>query len=185
MPLRRRPGSSRGAGGTRPGARRVQGHAPPAAAVLLAVLSAGCAASGPGSPGPVGLPAVRAASSTRADQRRADSGPAPTGTVTVQGVVERGVEPGCLVLRAGGKSYTLLQGADATPREGVHCPVPVEVEAKLLPAWPATASRALCCGWSASAEPDRPAGGPGDRADRPGVAGYAQRTARAAAPCRL
>jgi hypothetical protein len=47
-------------------------------------------------------------------------------------VVEHGVEPGCLVLRAGGRSYTLLQGTNATPTTGVPLSVPVEVEATVL-----------------------------------------------------
>jgi hypothetical protein len=52
--------------------------------------------------------------------------------VTLKGVVQRGVEPGCLVLTASGKSYTLLQGADATPATGVPLSVPVEVVATPL-----------------------------------------------------
>ena len=50
----------------------------------------------------------------------------------VTGVVEHGVERGCLVLRSRGKSYTLLQGADATPATGVPLAVPVKVEGTVL-----------------------------------------------------
>jgi hypothetical protein len=99
-----------------------------AAAVLLAVLASGCATSGSGSGSSgSGSPPSSAPSTTAPTSAAPTSGPAPTGTVTVQGVVERGVEPGCLVLHGGGKSYTLLQGADATPATGIPVAVPVEV----------------------------------------------------------
>jgi len=104
-----------------------------AAALLLAVLSAGCAASGPGSGSGSRRPTSAPASSPAPTTSLPDPPPEPTGTVRLKGLVERGVDPGCLVLRAGGKSYTLLQGADATPARGVPLSVPVEVEAKLLP----------------------------------------------------
>jgi hypothetical protein len=103
-----------------------------AAALLLAVLSAGCATSGPGSAPGSGRPTSAPASSPAPTTSLPDPPPEPTGPVRLKGVVERGVEPGCLVLRAGGKSYTLLQGADATPAKGVPLSVPVEVEATLL-----------------------------------------------------
>jgi len=103
-----------------------------AAALLLAVLSAGCATSGPGSAPGSGRPTSAPASSPAPTTSLPDPPPEPTGTVRLKGVVERGVEPGCVVLRAGGKSYTLLQGADATPARGVPLSVPVEVEATLL-----------------------------------------------------
>jgi hypothetical protein len=53
--------------------------------------------------------------------------PEPTGTLTLTGVVERGVEPGCLVLRAGGRSYTLLGRTGSSPATGVPLSVPVKV----------------------------------------------------------
>ncbi len=58
-----------------------------AAAVLFALLAAGCANPGPGS-----APAATSAAPTSAAPTEE-----PTGgpTVTVDGVVERGVEPGC------------------------------------------------------------------------------------------
>ena len=75
-----------------------------AAAVLLALLATGCADPGSGAPPPAPAPATG-------------------GSLTVDGVVEKGVEPGCLVLRAGAKSY-LLQGAQAS---GAPLAVPVRV----------------------------------------------------------
>ena len=104
-----------------------------AAALLLAVLSAGCATSGAGSASGSGGGTTSAPTSSPAPTTSLpDPPPEPTGPVRLKGVVERGVEPGCLVLRAGGRSYTLLQGADATPAKGVPLSVPVEVEATLL-----------------------------------------------------
>lgn len=90
-----------------------------AAAVLLALLAAGCANPGSGSGAPPPPPASTSAA------------PAPTpsgGTLTVDGVVERGVEPGCLVLRAGARSY-LLQGAQAS---AAPVAVPVRVTGELV-----------------------------------------------------
>jgi hypothetical protein len=53
--------------------------------------------------------------------------PEPTGTLTLTGVVERGVELGWLVLRASGKSYTLLGRSGSRPATGVPLSVPVKV----------------------------------------------------------
>jgi hypothetical protein len=90
-------------------------------AVLLALLAAGCASTGTGSNAPpptTGAPTV------------APTGAPTTGgaQVTVDGVIERGVEPGCLVLRTGTKSY-LLQGAQAS---GAPVAVPVRVTGELV-----------------------------------------------------
>lgn len=88
-----------------------------AAAVLLALLAAGCANPGSGSGSPA--PAPTSAAPT----------PAPTdGRLTVDGVVEKGVEPGCLVLRAGSRSY-LLQGVQAS---AAPTAVPVRVTGELV-----------------------------------------------------
>ena len=57
--------------------------------------------------------------------------PEPTGTLTLTGVAERGVEPGCVVLRAGGQSYTLLGRTGAGPATGVPLSVPVKVVASV------------------------------------------------------
>jgi hypothetical protein len=93
-----------------------------AAAVLLALLAAGCAGTGSGSaaPPPPTNPPTSAAPTA-----------APTtggGRVTVDGVIERGVEPGCMVLRTGTKSY-LLQGAQAS---SAPVAVPVRVTGELV-----------------------------------------------------
>jgi hypothetical protein len=97
-----------------------------AAAVLLAMLAAGCATtgSGSGSPPPPAPTSTAATSTVPAPVPQPTSGP----TVTVDGVVEHGVEPGCLVLRAGSKSY-LLQGVQAS---SAPIAVPVRVRGELV-----------------------------------------------------
>jgi hypothetical protein len=97
-----------------------------AAAVLFALLglAAGCATagSGTGGGGPVTPPA---ASSTAA--------PSPTGaSITVDGTVERGVEPGCLVLKAGTKRYLLLRTDGGLNAQNVPVAVPVRVHGRLV-----------------------------------------------------
>lgn len=102
-----------------------------AAAVLFALLAAGCATTGSGSGAP---PPTTSAPTTSAPTASAPTAGAPTtsppgaASLTVDGVIEKGVEPGCLVLRAGPKSY-LLQGAEAT---GAPVAVPVRVTGELL-----------------------------------------------------
>jgi hypothetical protein len=93
-----------------------------AAAVLLALLAAGCAnpGSGSGSGSGSGNPPATTTAPT--------SAPPTAGSVTVDGVVEKGVEPGCLVLRAGGRSY-LLQGVRAA---AAPTAVPVRVTGELV-----------------------------------------------------
>jgi hypothetical protein len=104
-----------------------------AAALVLAssaLLAAGCGTSGTGSGGGPG------SGSGGAPPPATTTAPAPTSaapptdgpTVTVDGVVERGVEPGCLVLRAGTESY-LLQGAKAS---SAPVAVPVRVSGQIL-----------------------------------------------------
>jgi hypothetical protein len=94
-----------------------------AAAVLFVLLAAGCASSGSGA----GAPPTSAAPPPSA------SSPAPSGgTVTVDGVVRHGVEPGCLVLRAGATSYLLLNGDGSTSATGVPIAVPVRVSGRIL-----------------------------------------------------
>ena len=83
-------------------------------ALAVALTAAGCArADDPGAPpaGPSAPASTAPASSPPAGTAPASSAP---GAITVDGVVEKGVEPGCLVLRAGGRSYT-LQGATDVP----------------------------------------------------------------------
>jgi hypothetical protein len=94
-----------------------------AAAVLLALLAAGCANPGSG-PGSAATTVPSSTGSAPVPSPPPTDGP----TVTVDGVVEHGVEPGCLVLRAGAKSY-LLQGAEAS---GAPVAVPVRVSGELV-----------------------------------------------------
>ncbi|HST67053.1 MAG TPA: hypothetical protein VLM05_17880 [Mycobacteriales bacterium] len=95
-----------------------------AAAVLLGLLAAGCADAGSGSGGPPPPPPVATSTPPHPQPQ-----PLPTeGPITVDGVVEKGVEPGCLVLKAGTKSY-LLQGAQAS---SAPLAVPVRVSGELV-----------------------------------------------------
>lgn len=97
-----------------------------AAAVLLALLAAGCATTEPGSDAPPPAPASTLPTFTVPAPQPV---PPPTGgPVTVDGVVEKGVEPGCLVLRTGTRSY-LLQGARAS---SAPVAVPVRVTGELV-----------------------------------------------------
>ena len=94
--------------------------------LAAALLAAGCADPGSGSGSGSGAapppPTITAPAPTSAAPPTA--GP----TVTVDGVVEKGVEPGCLVLKAGRTSY-LLQGAAAS---SAPVAVPVRVSGQLL-----------------------------------------------------
>jgi hypothetical protein len=82
-----------------------------AAALVLAsaALLAGCATTGSGSGGATTPPPA----TTPATTAPAPSTDPTSGAVTVDGVVEKGVEPGCLVLKTGSQNY-LLQGAQAS-----------------------------------------------------------------------
>jgi hypothetical protein len=96
-----------------------------AAAVLLVLLglATGCATAGSGAGAPPTSPAPSPPTPS----------PAPSGgTLTVDGVVQRGVEPGCLVLRAGTKSYLLVKGDGSTSATGVPVAVPVRVRGQIL-----------------------------------------------------
>jgi hypothetical protein len=50
----------------------------------------------------------------------------------VDGVVRRGVEPGCFVLRAGTKSYLLLRTDGGEGAQNVPVAVPVRVTGRVL-----------------------------------------------------
>ena len=50
----------------------------------------------------------------------------------MDGVVEHGVEPGCLVLRTGSKSYLLLRGDGSEAAENVPVAVPVRVRGEVI-----------------------------------------------------
>ena len=91
--------------------------------LLLGLVAAGCAwaASGTG-----GGPATPSAPGSTA-------APSPTGSsVTVDGVVEHGVEPGCLVLKAGSRSYLLLSTDGGIGATNVPVAVPVRVRGELV-----------------------------------------------------
>ena len=90
----------------------------------LGLVASGCATAGSGAGG--GGPATPPAPSGTA-------APSPTGSsITVDGVVEHGVEPGCLVLKAGSKSYLLLGSDGGTGAQNVPVAVPVRVRGRLL-----------------------------------------------------
>ncbi len=52
-------------------------------------------------------------------------------TVQLDGVAERGVEPGCVVFHAAGKQYVLV-GAGGTTLSGVPMQVPIRIRAAVL-----------------------------------------------------
>jgi hypothetical protein len=104
-------------------------------AAAAALLAAGCATSGTGSgsgagsssgSGSAGAPPP--ATTTTAPAPTSAAPPTDGPTVTVDGVVERGVEPGCLVLRAGSESY-LLEGPQASK---APVAVPIRVSGEIL-----------------------------------------------------
>jgi hypothetical protein len=103
-----------------------------AAALALAasaLLAAGCADPGTGPGSGSGSGAAPPPATTTTAPAPTSAGPPTAGpTVTVDGVVEKGVEPGCLVLKAGSTSY-LLQGAEAS---SAPVAVPVRVSGQLL-----------------------------------------------------
>jgi hypothetical protein len=104
------------------------------AAVLLA--ACGNATDQTGSD-PTGQATTAAPSSSPSSAARGNGGtvkPGPTGipvgsprAVTIDGVIEAGVEPGCKVLTAGNTRYLILGGGD------VPLGVPVRVEGTLQP----------------------------------------------------
>jgi hypothetical protein len=115
-----------------------------AAGAALLLAACGNAVVRPGS-GSTGQPTVGVPTSTPSSSRSADPMPVPSGSggsfhpgptgipvgspraVTIDGVIEAGVEPGCRVLTAGNTSYLILGGDD------VPMGVPVRVEGTLQP----------------------------------------------------
>lgn len=108
-------------------------------AVAAVLMLSGCGDPIPTEPGGGGGAPSTAAPSTAAPSTVAPSSPPPTARptkpvdptasgrpITVDGVVETGVEPGCKVLTAGGKQYQVL-GND------VPVGVPVRVTGVLQP----------------------------------------------------
>jgi hypothetical protein len=59
-------------------------------------------------------------------------GPSESGSITVDGIVEHGVEPGCLVLRTGSKSYLLLRSDGGEAAENVPVAVPIRVRGDVI-----------------------------------------------------
>jgi hypothetical protein len=101
-----------------------------AAAVLFVLLglATGCASAGSGSAGGPSGPPPTPVSSTATP----DPGPGESGSITVDGVVERGVEPGCLVLRTGSTSYLLLRSDGGEAAENVPVAVPIRVRGDVI-----------------------------------------------------
>jgi hypothetical protein len=100
-----------------------------AAAVLFVLLATGCATAGSGSGGGA------APSGPTATAASASPPPGPTGSgssITLDGVVEHGVEPGCLVLRSGSTSYLLLRSDGGEAAENVPVAVPVRVRGDVI-----------------------------------------------------
>ena len=97
--------------------------------LLLGLVAAGCATAGSGSGGGTAGPSGPSAATSTAAPR-----PEPTesGSITVDGVVEHGVEPGCLVLRTGSKSYLLLRSDGGEAAENVPVAVPVRVHGDVI-----------------------------------------------------
>jgi hypothetical protein len=101
-----------------------------AAAVLFVLLglATGCAGAGSGSAGrPSGRPPTPVSSTTTPAP-----GPGESGSIIVDGVVERGVEPGCLVLRTGSTSYLLLRSDGGEAAENVPVAVPIRVRGDVI-----------------------------------------------------
>ena len=109
-----------------------------ALSALLVAVAALLAACGnvtvqPGS-GSTGRPTAGAPSTSPSHPRGGSFHPGPTGipvgspkAVTIDGIIEAGVEPGCKVLTAGNTHFLILGGGD------VPMGVPVRVEGTLQP----------------------------------------------------
>lgn len=99
--------------------------------VLLGLAGTGCAAAGSGSAG--GGSTATTGPPTHTGSSAAPT-PVPTesGSITVDGIAERGVEPGCLVLRTGSKSYLLLRSDGGEAAENVPVAVPIRVHGDVI-----------------------------------------------------
>jgi hypothetical protein len=97
-------------------------------------------ASGTGGPTATTLPTATPTSTPRSTPRPTGSRstgtarpvPRPSGSIAVDGVVQRGVEPGCFVLRAGAKSYLLLRTDGGEGAQDVPVAVPVRVTGRVV-----------------------------------------------------
>jgi len=100
--------------------------------VLLGLVGTGCAAAGSGSAG--GGSTATTGPPAPAGSSAAPTPPVPTGSgsITVDGIAERGVEPGCLVLRTGSKSYLLLRSDGGEAAENVPVAVPIRVHGDVI-----------------------------------------------------
>lgn len=97
--------------------------------VLLGLVATGCANAGSGTGGgPTGTSAPPTPISSAAPV----PGPSESGSITVDGIVEHGVEPGCLVLRTGSKSYLLLRSDGGEAAENVPVAVPIRVRGDVI-----------------------------------------------------
>src|SRR5262245_49843760 len=89
-------------------------------AIVAALLVAGCAnTAGTGGSPSGGSPPGGSMSPSLPPS----GGPASTAEMTLTGVVEEGVEHGCLVMNSGGKTYQLVGGDPAVVRAGAHLTV--------------------------------------------------------------
>lgn len=107
----------------------------PAAAGVLMLAGCGDPATEPGGPGvpPVapsstGVPSGSAPGPTKPVPPDQTGAPTESGRpITVEGIVETGVEPNCKILTGGGGRYLILGGKD------VPLGVPVRIEGVLMP----------------------------------------------------
>jgi hypothetical protein len=96
--------------------------------VLLGLVATGCADAGSGTAGgPTGTSAP-----TPTTSAAPVPGPIESGSITVDGIVEHGVEPGCLVLRTASKSYLLLRSDGGEAAENVPVAVPIRVRGDVI-----------------------------------------------------
>ncbi|GIF16119.1 hypothetical protein [Actinoplanes teichomyceticus] len=81
-------------------------------AALLLLLAAGCASrpddTGPATPGAAPSAAVTGTTPSAVPEATRTTGKPAAGSTTVTGTVASGVEPGCLILRAGKTTHLLI-----------------------------------------------------------------------------
>src|SRR5207253_9287454 len=92
--------------------------------LLLSALLTGCAGSpSGGSAGSTPSPGGSVSPSSSPVPSPSSSGPGASGEMTLTGTVEKGVEAGCLLMRAGDKLYLLVGGDRAVVKEGARLTV--------------------------------------------------------------
>ena len=100
---------------------------------VLLGLATGCADAGSGGAGGAGGTRPSAPPTPISSvARTTPPAPSESGSITVDGVVEHGVAPGCLVLRTGSKSYLLLRSDGGEAAENVPVAVPVRVRGDVI-----------------------------------------------------